>query len=653
LQYFNGAIVLSLVLISAPATALSKFEIKTTEAKIAPILSEVAHALPLKIKNTINRSIDVRFVKTDSNKSIFFGCENEILDSAKSVAARIKAWGQNKNIRVIEVNENILPLLLQNPEEIHCGKTVREFFARTVTHELIHIYDLSLPVSENESAYLKKHCQKKKAPKAPVTPASALCQNMKRDFRLSESARFLSLDNWGRPSTNKNVKQTNSLDPYVFTHARESFAVHAEAFLYDPTFACRKPAFYQYYSEIFEHQPFSGPCEKLNTIVYTRNQKIDLDPSRLYEVHYLFAAKGKDVSSRWGHSMLRLVYCSPTRGELSEKCREDISHHKVISFRANIEDFQLNNIKGLTGKYPSQMFILSTNEVIKEYTQSELRDVYSLPLKLTEQEKSLLVARVLETYWTYRGRYYFLTNNCADETFSFLAGILSGKNAYAMQKFLFQDAGLIFPKELFNFYIQIGLANPMPKDQSELVSKGYYFPSSLKNLNIAAGIIFGNRPPEIEKYMDTSRPKERRIRFEESLAHKPDQQSKLASANYILETHILLRKQSQVRKEIAKKIKDNDPVVLAAFNSAKVTYHDTIENNIVQTQRAGYGIPDRASSIMDVSVLEPNAEPANFIPILLEIMPEAVQLLEGTEQNLKYFLIKTIPNNKHNPKEDL
>ncbi len=99
-----------------------------------------------------------------------------------------------------------------------------------------------------------------------------------------------------------------------------------------------------------------------------------------------------------------------------------------MSYRANVEDATLNYLKGLTGGYPSMLFILNFADVLDEYNRDELRDVVSYPLKLSDKEKAEILNKVLEDHWNYRGAYKFVTNNCAVESFNLLKGALENSD---------------------------------------------------------------------------------------------------------------------------------------------------------------------------------------------------------------------------------
>lgn len=121
--------------------------------------------------------------------------------------------------------------------------------------------------------------------------------------------------------------------------------------------------------------------------------------------------------------MLRLVICRPGRAP-GPGCRLDLEHHRVLSFRAFVGDVQISNWRGLTGGYPSRLFVLPLQQVVDEYTKVELRGLQSLPLQLSPGEIAGLLERTAQVHWSYDGRYYFVSNNCAVETAKLLqAGV--------------------------------------------------------------------------------------------------------------------------------------------------------------------------------------------------------------------------------------
>jgi len=167
--------------------------------------------------------------------------------------------------------------------------------------------------------------------------------------------------------------------------------------------------------------------------------------------------------------MLRLVICAPGR-EPGPACRLDLDHHLVLSFRAFVDDVQLSSWDGLTGVYPSRLFILPLGQVINEYTKVELRGLASVPLRLHPEEIRQLVERSAELHWSYDGDYYFLSNNCAVETLKLLRSGTARSDLVALDS--------IMPNGLLEVLIYRGLADASVLDDArEALRLGYRFDS--------------------------------------------------------------------------------------------------------------------------------------------------------------------------------
>ncbi|HJR73347.1 MAG TPA: DUF4105 domain-containing protein [Luteimonas sp.] len=246
--------------------------------------------------------------------------------------------------------------------------------------------------------------------------------------RLSRDPRLLDLAGWQVSPIrfglrgSRNFFTDRSPDPYELDGPAEFVAVNLEHFLLDPDYACRRPDLYRYFAERFAMPSSSAGCAPGLPFMQASegDQPLQtLNPGRVYAIDYLFAEGNDQAMSRWGHSMLRLVICAPERPP-GPDCRLDLQHHRVLSFRAFVDDMQISSWRGLTGSYPSRLFVLPLNQVIEEYTKTELRGLRSLPLRLQRDEIAALLERAARLHWSYDGRYYFLSNNCAVETFKLL-----------------------------------------------------------------------------------------------------------------------------------------------------------------------------------------------------------------------------------------
>jgi hypothetical protein len=198
-------------------------------------------------------------------------------------------------------------------------------------------------------------------------------------------------------------------------------------------------------------------------------KKVNLDPSRLYQVDYLFAGKGEGIQSRWGHAMFRLVLCAPET-PMGEACRQDVDQHVVVSFRAFVDDLELDMFKGLTGGYDSREFLLDFHNVVTEYTKYELREITSLPLDLTPAERTTFVDRVLELYWGHIGSYYFIGNNCASEAINLLRTIRAANEDL-------QEDKILSPLGLYDWLVEKKMIDESLLNSSLAQKNGYHYPS--------------------------------------------------------------------------------------------------------------------------------------------------------------------------------
>ena len=295
---------------------------------------------------------------------------------------------------------------------------------------------------------------------------------------LSRDPRLLDLAGWqvspmrlGLRSSH-NAFSDRSPDGYELASPVEFVAVNLEYFLLDPAYACRRPALYHYFAAHFGGEPPQAPCAP--DFVYLQAGAdadlpplLQLDPERVYAVDYLFAEGNERPMSHWGHSMLRLVICAPGRAR-GPDCRLDLQYHQVLSFRAFVGDVQVSSWRGLTGSYPSRLFVLPLAQVIDEYTRVELRGLQSIPLQLDPAEIAALLERTARLHWSYDGRYYFLSNNCAVETFKLLHD--------GVPRLAGEHLASITPNGLLHRLERAGIADDsVLEDRDEALRLGYRF----------------------------------------------------------------------------------------------------------------------------------------------------------------------------------
>jgi len=441
---------------------LDETDLRPTERSASTaLLDEAVAALPPRLVASLDRQVQVRWL--DGLPSATYG---------------------RAGPDVLELNRRLLPSLAdgsaarQTTDRPH--GTVRQELLAAVIHEIAHLYDRAR-LWPADQALEQARCRQQAAGLGLVGLRDGCRGQTARRFTLSDDPRLLDLAGWPQQVGRRGAReQTNaqiarSPDRYELSNPREFVAVNLEYFLLDPSYACRRPSLHGYFREHFGWQPATvQPCETGYPILnagrdFGRTPLLRLDPERVYQVDYLFAEANDAWVSRWGHSMLRLVICKPGRVPGPE-CRLDLDQHLVLSFRAFVDDVQLSSWDGLTGVYPSRLFVLPLDQVIEEYTKVELRGLASVPLKLTRKQIAQLVARSAELHWSYDGDYYFLSNNCAVETLKLL------RSGTARSELVALDS--ILPNGLLELLIHRGLADAsVLEDPREALRLGYRFDS--------------------------------------------------------------------------------------------------------------------------------------------------------------------------------
>ncbi len=394
------------------------------------------------------------------------------------------AFGRTTRRDALVLNAGLLPRLI-DPQQAAApsgrthGTLQRELLA-TVLHELTHLYDRAGLWPEDQRR-LQWRCRQAHQASGPVGQRGQCRGQEARRFSLSDDPQLLDLAGWQQQVGKRGAREQDngqvarSPDSYELSNPREFVAVNMEYFLLDPTYACRRPTLQRYLRQHFAWQPAQqAECSSDYAYLnagrdFARQPLGRLDPERVYEVDYLLAEPNQQWASRWGHSMLRLVVCAPGRLR-GPACRLDLDQHLVLSYRAFVGDVQLSSWDGLTGAYPSRLFILPLAQVIEEYTKVELRGLSSVPLRLSREEIEGLVQRSAELHWSYDGDYWFLSNNCAVETLKLLR---SGTGRSELQ-----DLDSIMPNGLLDLLEGRALADRSVLDNPrEALRLGYRFDS--------------------------------------------------------------------------------------------------------------------------------------------------------------------------------
>ncbi|MFK8331981.1 DUF4105 domain-containing protein [Pseudomonas sp. BJa5] len=456
-----------LILLGGPALADLRLHLETDGLTPAQqdasqaLLDEALRALPPSFKTRLDRRIRVSW----------------------GTKMPEDAYGQASLVSTLELNRKLLPALTDGSAATSkTGRphgTVRQELLATVLHELTHIYDRAR-LWQGDERRLISQCARQLNSLGKVGLPEQCRGQTERRFTLSDDPRLLDLAGWpqyvGRRGEREqhNRQVARSPDSYELSSPKEFVAVNMEYFLLDPSFACRRPALQAYLKAHFDWAPEHPACPQALPFLNAGNDFAkaplgEIDPERVYSVDYLLAEANQNWVSRWGHSMLRLVICAPGRPR-GPDCRLDLDQHLVLSYRAFVNDVQLSSWDGLTGAYPSRLFVLPLAQVIDEYTKTELRSLASIPLKLDRNEVESLVRQAAEMHWSYDGNYYFLSNNCAVETLKLLR---SGTDNPRLA-----DLDSIMPNGLLEVLQGRGLADAsVLDDPREALRLGYRFDS--------------------------------------------------------------------------------------------------------------------------------------------------------------------------------
>ncbi|NTV51023.1 MAG: DUF4105 domain-containing protein [Geobacteraceae bacterium] len=200
---------------------------------------------------------------------------------------------------------------------------------------------------------------------------------------------------------------------------QQSYAKALADYLTQAYFGCQHPVYAGYFQRRYAAANTAAPCaDEIPLTVanrYDGAKTVWLDPKRVSAIHLLFASKSSSMASRFGHIALRLVVC-PAGKTTPAVCDANLFEHVVLGFRAHIDELSLDTLKALNGEYKAYLFANHFMDVYEEYAIGEFREVYSLPLRLDDAQRDLMVRELADIHWSYSGTYSFFTRNCATMT---------------------------------------------------------------------------------------------------------------------------------------------------------------------------------------------------------------------------------------------
>lgn len=532
-------------------------EYKST-GPLAAAIEEVLNSLPSGYLDSVNKTISIEEENLKSDQKF-------ISEDLCRIDEGVK-FGYTKKNR-IRISSRLIQLAQTNSKSFPCGhRTFKNHLKAVLIHELTHVKD------NEEKISLEPDFQR-------IVGMKKITGNSKK--RLM----------------NQNV--SSSPDAYEFLNLEEALAVNVEYLILDPEFECRKPATANYLARRLSI-PLKGQCRKNYKVIAQSaflednyQAAFNIDPSRIYQIHYLFAGKGRALMSRWGHAMFRLVVCAPHRKIAGPECLEDVSYHLALSYRAHMSDINISYAKGVFGGYPSQLFIMRYLEVQQEYTKFELRDLFSIPLKMTAQQKKEFIDVTLERFWTYQGKYYFIDNNCGTETVKHLEVVLSEDEAKLVSS--------ITPLRIYNDIVRHGNdltdENIQGLSRDQMAQKRLLVESMYSQLNesyqFLRQYIPSFREKKLEKFLKKTSASHRQDQYSELIRTSPslstDIRRQIAMKLVHLERYLASRFLMEVPKKAIAKM-DKDPELKAEVMKMGQTLK-LLSVQPWEVVRPSYGVP--------------------------------------------------------------
>jgi hypothetical protein len=626
----NTLIFLTLCFLAFNARAVEFNYAKNISSKdksiIKNALDEVLKLTPKKFQDGLPKTISISLKAFRGPTSIPDVCSSSTDDSV-----RFKYGEFRFADKTLSINPIVLSELSKGPMQskaISCQhKTLYHQAIATLLHELTHAYD-------NNNG------------------------RPSQDERFKDIAGF---KNFFTKETQLNVNPMRSMDIYEYKSSEESFAVNMEYFTMDPEYACRRPVMFNYFKKHFNEDPQQGrACEVNYTVMLATEiglQPYKIDPSRIFRIDYLLASDGEDIVSGFGHSMFRIIMCAPENTNsltgnlvkatpLGRKCLEDKIFHIVPSFRANNEGATLNYMKGIFGGYPSMLFMLGLSSVIEEYNHSELRDLTSYPLKLSEAEKKDFAERLLEKHWDYSGSYKFATNNCAVESLTTLNGVLKDRKRMKMNRL----NNKLTPKGVLKLLTEYNLVDEkdtdietFKADIDPLISayKLLYedkYTKTVDQKNLKKFITESKASDRFQKFDDTDKVSFPLISKKENLLKMKEHYLKLAAFSYI-EQQVFRTKTNELKKKMSEFTSSEEN--LKSNPELLQMYVDSKEKSLTPSSAAskGYGVPQEAEIKVAMDEQEITADAAKLFEsaqrVLTSTFPNETKELNELAINLK------------------
>ncbi|WP_198666655.1 lipoprotein N-acyltransferase Lnb domain-containing protein [Marinomonas shanghaiensis] len=199
-------------------------------------------------------------------------------------------------------------------------------------------------------------------------------------------------------------------------HPENHFADSLWHYVNEDNFVCRQPVYAAYFADRYGAQLNYESCPKMVPFylldTHLGGHLVQISPDNVREIHVTFASEGDSFASSFGHVSIRLVVC-PDASSTIDACQKNLFNHIFLGYVARIDEFSMNPLKGVFGGYDAHLAGATFMETYRSNTLVSDRNVFSLPLVLSQSQVEQIVRELSEIHWRFRGEYRFFTNNCA------------------------------------------------------------------------------------------------------------------------------------------------------------------------------------------------------------------------------------------------
>jgi hypothetical protein len=385
------------------------------------------------------------------------------------------------------------------------------------------------------------------------------------------------------------------------------YAATLTDYLTRPAFNCQQPIEARYFQKRYSAGSTAEACRDpvpFNVITrYEGMQPLWIDPARVRSIHLLFAGNGEGIASRFGHVALRFVICPENLSD-EVSCNENLAEHVVVGFQAHINDLEISMVKALRGGYQAHLFANRFMDIYQDYTIGEFRDLYSLPLRMSKDEREQMVRELAEVHWRYSGDYRFFTRNCTTLLQNTLHALSPG---FVVHK---EMAGTYLRPD--NFFKAVKSSALAEGSKLELLKsaeqEGYFFSSTKPFYDQALTVVHGAMSApvftDVRTYLREDPVRRRQAitqdqHFTASLAQDPH----LLGAQLMLEELSLIRSERRLMAAAALYFHGNFPTKIKAIQAKLSPEQNNTFNHcllapialLAQPLQRLPGIPDKSS----------------------------------------------------------